>query len=298
MTGIKDMIRAQIPAAAADAKTLAAVIGWPIGHSLSPRLHGYWLRQYAVDGAYIPLAVQPETFDAVTAALPGMRFAGWNVTVPHKHAALAAVTDVDEHGARIGAVNTVVVGDNGATHGSNTDGFGFLQNLRSEAPDWDPSASPAVVVGAGGAAKSVAWALADAGAPELRILNRTASRAGALAAAIGDPATPVAWDDRAKALEGAGILVNATALGMTGQPGLGLPLDALPGDAVVNDLVYAPGMTGLLEQARARGNPIVGGLGMLLHQARRGFAAWFGTEPEVTAALRAHVAAGLAKHLE
>ena len=298
MTGIKDIIRAQTPAPAADAKTLAAVIGWPVGHSLSPRLHGYWLREYGIDGAYIPLAVKPETFVAVTAVLPGMGFAGWNVTLPHKEAALATLTEVDDNAARVGAVNTVVVGDNDATRGSNTDGFGFLQNLQAEAPDWVPTANSAVVVGAGGAARSVAWALADAGVPELRILNRTVHRAGALAAAIGGPATAVAWDDRAKALGGAGILVNATSLGMTGQPRLELPLDALPGDAVVNDLVYAPGMTGLVKEAQARGNPIVGGIGMLLHQARRGFAAWFGTEPDVTIGLRDFVAAGLEEHLE
>ena len=294
MTAPEDIVGRQLSDAAVKAKTLAGVIGWPIGHSLSPKLHGYWLREKAIDGAYVPLAVAPEEFAAVVDVLPGMGFAGWNVTVPYKELALAAVTRANDHAAKIGAVNTVVVTDGGATEGSNTDGFGFLENLADSAPGWDPTSAPAVLVGAGGAAKSVAWALADAGVPELRIVNRTASRAEDLARAIGNIANPVSWESRSEALAGVGLVVNATSLGMAGQPPLDLPLDALPSDALVNDLVYAPQITGLLAAAKTRGNHTVGGLGMLLHQARRGFAAWFGPEPAVTPELRAHVAAGLA----
>ncbi|MBT4710656.1 MAG: shikimate dehydrogenase [Alphaproteobacteria bacterium] len=293
MTTPQDVVRRQLSEDATRAAKLAGVIGWPIGHSLSPRLHGYWLREYAIDGAYVPLAIEPENFAAVVEVLPELGFAGWNVTVPHKEAALAAVSQADDHAAKIGAVNTVVVTGGGVTVGSNTDGFGFMENLRDQAANWDPTSRPAVVVGAGGAAKSVAWALADAGVPELRIVNRTRSRADALATAIGGPAVAVPWGGRADALAGAGLVVNATSLGMVGQPPLDLPLDGLPTNAVVNDLVYAPDTTELLGQAQARGNHTVGGLGMLLHQARRGFAAWFGVEPAVTPALRAHVAAGL-----
>jgi len=293
MTAPEDIVRRQLSDSAVKAKTVAGVIGWPIGHSLSPRLHGYWLRENAIDGAYVPLAVAPEEFAAVIDVLPEMGFAGWNVTVPHKELALAAVTRADDGAAKIGAVNTVVVTDSGTTVGSNTDGFGFLENLGNGAPDWDPTSGPVVLVGAGGAAKSVAWALADAGVPELRIVNRTASRAEDLARAIGDIADAISWDSRSSALAGAGLVVNATSLGMVGQPPLDIPLDALPTSAVVNDLVYAPQITGLLERAQARGNHTVGGLGMLLHQARRGFAAWFGPEPSVTPELRDFVAAGL-----
>ena len=271
---------------------VAGVIGWPIGHSLSSRLHGYWLRQYTVDGAYVPLAVRSEDLNTVLDALPRMGFVGWNVTVPHKEAALAAVTEADPAAQRIGAINTVVVAG-GNTVGANSDGFGFLENLRAGAPAWAPETGPVVVLGAGGGAKAVAWALADAGVSEIRIANRTAARATELAHAIGTAAMAVGWEERAEALAGASLVVNATSLGMTGQPPLALPLDTLPETAVVNDLVYAPETTELLAGAHARGNPVVDGIGMLLHQARQGFAAWFGVEPQVTAELRAFVRAGL-----
>jgi shikimate dehydrogenase len=293
MTAVEDIVRRQLSDSAVKARTLAGVIGWPVGHSLSPRLHGYWLKENNIDGAYVRLAVAPEDFTAVMAVLPEMGFAGWNVTVPYKEIALTAVTRADDHATKIGAVNTVVVTDDGATLGSNTDGFGFLESLGEGAPDWDPEAGPVVLVGAGGAAKSVAWALADAGVPELRIVNRTASRASDLAREIGEIAAPVSWKSRSDALAGAGLVVNATSLGMVGQASLDLPLDALPTNAVVNDLVYAPQTTELLKRAQSRGNHTVGGLGMLLHQARRGFTAWFGPEPSVTLELRDFVAAGL-----
>jgi shikimate dehydrogenase len=271
--------------------TLAGVMGWPVGHSRSPRLHGYWLREYGIDGAYLPLAVSPEHFPQALRMLPHLGFAGANVTVPHKEAALATVDEVEPAARRIGAVNTVIVRDDGSLLGRNTDAFGFIENLKSGAPGWDATRGPAVVLGAGGAARAVAVALADAGVPELRLTNRTTARAEAVATAIGPPAKVAPWIDRSALLADAALLVNTTTLGMTGAPALDIDLDRLPDDAVVNDIVYAPLETPLLATAAKRGNPVVGGLGMLLHQARPGFEAWFGVAPEVTDDLRAFVLA-------
>jgi len=269
--------------------TLAAVIGWPVGHSLSPRLHGYWLEKYAIDGAYVPLAIAPDDFEAAVRMLPNMGFAGANVTVPHKRAALTAVHKADENARRVGAVNTIVCQPDGTLLGQNTDGFGFMENIGSNCPDWNAKGKPAVILGAGGAARAIVAALIDAGVSELRLVNRTEKNAEALAADIGGAISVVGWGDAAAALDGAGLLVNTTTLGMTGKPLLELSLDTLPLDAVVTDVVYAPLETPLLQQARARGNPAVDGLGMLLHQARPGFSAWYGTEPEVTEEQRSFV---------
>ncbi len=270
---------------------LAAVIGWPVSHSLSPRLHGYWLQRYRIDGAYVPLAVAPEDLVAVLRDLPRMGFAGANVTLPHKESALAAVGQVEALARRVGAVNTVVVTEERGLVGRNTDVYGFLENLKAGAPGWRADRGPAVVIGAGGAARAVAVALADAGAPELRIANRTAARAQELAAAFGAAALAVPWQEREGALDGAALVVNTTILGMTGAPPLELELELLPREALVTDIVYSPLETPLLAAAAARGNAVVDGLGMLLHQARPGFAAWFGVEPEVTPELRAFVLA-------
>ena len=264
---------------------LAGVMGWPVEHSLSPRLHGYWLEHHGIDGAYLPLAVAPDNLRTALSALPALGFRGVNLTLPHKEQALAICDEVDDLARRIGAVNTVVLRD-GKLVGSNTDAFGFLENLKTGAADWRAGAAPAVVLGAGGASRAVVVALVDAGVPELRIVNRTRARAEALAEALGGPVTVHDWDDRQAALAGAGLLVNTTTLGMVGQPPLDLDLAGLPAAAVVTDIVYAPLMTPLIEAARARGNPLVDGLGMLLHQARPGFEAWFGVRPEVTPALR------------
>jgi len=265
---------------------LAGVIGWPVGHSRSPRLHGYWLEKLGIDGAYVPLAVRPEDFAHVLRALPRMGFRGANVTVPHKEQALALVDHVEPLARRIGAVNTLVVRDDGSIEGRNTDAFGFLENLCHGAPHWQPQAGPAVVLGAGGAARAVCAALIDAGVPEIRLINRSTARAEQVAADIGGRFTVLGWDRLAGALEGAALLVNTTTLGMTGQPPLEIDLSPLPAHAVVNDIVYAPLMTDLLVAAAARGNPVVDGLGMLLWQAAPGFEAWFGQRPEVTPALR------------
>ncbi len=272
---------------------VAGVIGWPASHSASPFLHNYWLEQYGIDGAYVPLAVAPENLDAALRGLAGLGLAGVNVTVPHKESALAAMDQIDSAAQRIGAVNTIVISETGALTGSNTDGFGFVENLRAGVTGWNAGEGPAVVIGAGGAARAVCAALIDEGVPGIRIANRTRARADALADALGNPLNVVGWDERDSALDGAALVVNTTTLGMTGAPPLDLALDALPATAVVNDIVYAPLETPLLGAARARGNPAVDGLGMLLHQARPGFKAWFGHDPEVTGALRDHVLADL-----
>jgi shikimate dehydrogenase len=271
---------------------IAGVMGWPVGHSLSPRLHGFWLRRYAIDGAYIPMAVKPEDFPAVLGTLARMGFAGTNVTVPHKEAALAAVDSADDNARRVGAVNTVIVGGDGSLSGRNTDGFGFLENLRSGAPHWHPEHGPALVIGAGGAARAICAALIDAGTPEVRLVNRNPARAEALGDHVGGPIRVVSWAALESEMDGAALMVNTTTLGMNGNPPLDPNLDRLPMTAVVSDIVTSPLTTPLLAAAAARGHRVVDGLGMLLHQARPGFAAWFGIEPEVTGGLRDFVLGG------
>lgn len=273
---------------------VAGIIGWPVTHSLSPRLHGYWLRQHQIDGAYVPMAVRPEHVVDAIAALPKLGFAGANVTVPHKESALAAADRVSPEARRIGAVNTLVVDTDGRIEGRNTDAFGFVENLRACIPGWEPAGGRAVVLGAGGAARAVVDALLEGNATEVRLINRSRERAEALAMAFAGRPTVLSWGDRSAALDGATLLVNTTTLGMAGHPPLPLVLDALPIDAVVTDIVYVPLVTPLLAAAAARGHRTVDGLGMLLHQARAGFAAWFGVEPEVSADLRDFVLAGLA----
>ena len=271
---------------------LAGVIGWPVSHSRSPALHGHWLERYQLDGAYVPLAVPPEALEAALRGVPALGFRGVNLTVPHKEAARRLVERCEPAAARIGAVNTIVVGADGALEGSNTDGFGFLENLHAGQPGWRAESGPAVVIGAGGAARAILVALSDAGAPEIRLVNRTQERAETVAAELGAPIRAIPWAERAAALAGAALLVNTTTQGMEGQPPLDLDLAELPAHAVVTDIVYVPLMTPLLAAAAARGNPVVDGLGMLLHQARPGFEAWFGVRPVVDEALRAAVLEG------
>ena len=271
---------------------LAGVMGWPVGHSRSPRLHGYWLAHHGIDGAYVPLPVAPEDLEQALKALPVLGFAGVNLTIPHKEAAFALMDRLEPTARRVGAVNTIMVRDSELI-GDNTDGFGFLENVKGVVSGWRPAAGPALVLGAGGTARAVVATLLDAGVPEIRVVNRTAARGEAIAAALGGPIRLYAWSDRARALESTMLLVNTTSLGMAGAPPLDLALDRLPPQAVVNDVVYTPLETELLAAARARGHPAVDGLGMLLHQARPGFAAWFGVKPEVTPQLRAFVLQGL-----
>lgn len=272
------------------AARLAGVIGWPVTHSLSPALHGHWFERYGIDGAYVPLPVRPEDVELAFEALPRLGFRGWNVTIPHKEAAFRLVHEHDAAARRMGAVNTVLVQPDGRLLGCNTDGAGFIAGLRAQAPGWSPADGPAVILGAGGAARAVAAALLDLGVPALRLVNRTREKAAALAAELrpGAAALPeaVPWEEREEALAGAALLVNATSLGMERSPPLEIRLHDLPDRAVVADLVYVPLETGLLRQAGARGNVTVDGLGMLLHQAVPGFAHWGGRTPEVDAQAR------------
>ena len=265
---------------------LAGVIGWPVVHSRSPRLHGHWLARYQIDGAYVPLAVRPEDFPQALAALAKLGFCGVNITLPHKERALELVDEADDVARRIGAANTIWVGNEKRLCATNTDAFGFIETLKAGAANWHGGAGPALVLGAGGAARAVIVALIDAGVAEIRIANRTRARSDALADEFGDKIVPWPWPAGAQALEGAALLVNTTSLGMEGQPPLDLGLDALAGQAVVMDIVYTPLETGLLARARAHGLVAVDGLDMLLHQARPGFEKWFGVAPEVDLALR------------
>ena len=269
---------------------LAGVFGHPVTHSRSPRLHGFWLERYGIDGAYIPLGVAPGGFAAAVRALVDLGFRGANVTIPHKLAAFEICDAVAPFARRAGAVNTLIFRD-GRIEGSNTDGFGFLESIREAASGWRADAGPAVLLGAGGAARAIAAALLDAGAPRVTLVNRTAAKAEALARDLGGP---IHVADRPP-LEGAALLVNTTSLGMQGQPGLEVDLVPLPASAVVADIVYVPLETRLLAAARARGLIAVDGLGMLLHQARPGFEAWFGVAPQVDQALRDEVAADIPK---
>jgi shikimate dehydrogenase len=272
----------------------AGVIGWPVGHSLSPALHRHWLDKHRIAGTYEAVAVAPEDLEKFLRSLARSGWRGVNVTIPHKERALACMDSVEPAAERIGAVNTVVVGDKGRLLGSNTDGYGFWQNIIAAAPKFDLAGGVAVILGAGGAARAIAVALIDAGAKEIRVVNRTPARAKLLARSLGRPLRALAWEQRNAALAGAALLVNATSLGMAGQPPLDIDLTALPTAAMVNDIVYKPLETPLLAAAAARGNPVVDGLGMLLHQARPGFRAWFGVDPRVTPDLRRAVLAARA----
>jgi shikimate dehydrogenase len=271
------------------AARLSGIMGWPVAHSRSPALHGFWLAEHRIDGAYVPLAVKSEQLEQALRALPALGFRGCNITIPHKQAALKIMDRVDAFAWRVGAMNTVVVMPDGSLEGSNTDVFGFRENLREQAPDWKPESGPAVVLGAGGSARAVIAALSAEGVRDIRVVNRTREHASALASDLATPETQVsvhAWETRAAALDGAGILVNTTSLGMDKEPPLDIDLAALPLTAVVVDIVYVPLETRLLAAGRQRGHQVVDGLGMLLHQGRPGFAAWFGAEPQVTPELR------------
>ena len=276
-----------------DKKIKAGVIGWPISHTLSPRLHQYWLDLYDINGTYEALGIEPDNCKRFISKLSAYGFVGVNITLPYKEIAARAVHILDDNARRLGAVNTIVVSAKGILYGSNTDGFGFMENLTINAPKWSPMDGPAVVLGAGGAAKAVVASLLDSGVAEVRITNRTLKKAEALVEKIGGSVNIVKWDNRSKALNNAALLVNTTTLGMIGRPKLDINLKFLPVSAVVNDIVYSPLMTPLLEQANHRSNPIVGGIGMLLHQARPGFKKWFGQEPEVTDGLKNHVLLGV-----
>lgn len=268
---------------------LAGLMGWPVSHSRSPDIHNHWIAQHGLRGSYVLLPVAPDKLAQALRALPVLGFAGCNLTIPHKVAAMALVDHVDPVARRVGAINTVVVQPDGSLAGRNTDAYGFLESLLAEAPDWRPQDGPVTVIGAGGAARAVIVALADRGVREIRVCNRSPDKAQALARELGGPVVAVAWAQRHDALAGVALLVNTTSQGMGELPPLDLSLDQLPAQALVSDLVYVPLRTPLLTAAQARGHRTVGGLGMLLHQARPAFESWFGVMPQVTPALRALV---------
>lgn len=260
---------------------LAGVIGHPIAHSRSPALHGHWLKRYGLKGHYIPMDVAPADLQEAIALLPKLGFVGLNVTIPHKEAILKLADVITDRAALIGAANTLIFRKDGRIHADNTDGAGFIANLRQKAPLWEPGSGPAAVFGAGGAARAVVAALIEVGVPEIRIANRTRPRADALRADFGAKIAVYEWVQAANMLEGAATVINTTSLGMAGKAEFRVPLDGLERGAVVNDLVYNPLKTSFLAEAEARGATIVDGLGMLLHQAAPGFERWFGTRPEV-----------------
>ncbi|SDZ94564.1 shikimate dehydrogenase [Rubrimonas cliftonensis] len=265
---------------------VAGVLGWPVTHSRSPLVHGHWLRRYGLRGAYVALPTRPESLETAFRGLQALGFVGGNVTIPHKEAALALADAATPRARRIGAANMLLVRD-GGIEADNSDGFGFIENLRAAAPGWRADAGPALVLGAGGAARAVVASLLDAGCGELRLVNRTRARAEALAEALGGPIRVLDWGEAAAAAGGAATLVNCTSLGMAGAAPFDLPLDDAAPGALATDIVYAPLRTPFIVAAERRGLATVDGLGMLLHQARPGFAAWFGAEPEVDEALRA-----------
>src|SRR5260221_7965533 len=271
---------------------LAGIMGWPVAHSRSPALHNFWLEEQGIDGVYMPLPVQPEQLGQALRALPALGFRGCNLTIPHKQQALSIVDRIEPLARRIGAINTIIVAPEGSLEGRNTDAFGFRENLRDAIPDWNPSAGPAVVLGAGGAARAVVAALIEARVEEIRLVNRTEARAELLARELTVPSARITvhpWIARNSALADAGLLVNTTSLGMADEPELKIGLTQLPLSAVVVDIVYVPLETTLLAAARRRGHRVVDGLGMLLHQGRPGFQAGFGAPARAARALRAAI---------
>lgn len=273
--------------------TLAGVMGWPVAHSRSPAIHNHWIRHYGLNGSYVLLPVQPERINDAVRGLRALGFAGCNITIPHKVAAMPLVDRIDPLAQRIGAINTIVVEPDGLLSGYNTDAYGYIQSLLDAQPGWRADAGPVTVLGAGGAARAILVALAERGAKEIRLCNRSLDKAQALATEFGAPIRAVPWDQRAEALEGCALLVNTTSLGMKGQDPLELSLERLPKHALVSDIIYVPLETPLLAAARARGHVAVDGLGMLLNQARPAFRHWFGVMPDITPELRRAIEATL-----
>lgn len=266
---------------------LAGVIGTPIAHSRSPRIHGHWLKTIGIAGHYIPMDVAADDLEAVLRTLPKAGFVGVNITIPHKEKVLELADEITDHAALIGAANTLTFTDGGRISADNTDGYGFIENLKSAQGDWNPALGPAAVFGAGGASRAIIVSLLDAGVPELLLSNRTRERADTLAQEFGKRVRVFDWAQAGDMLEHAATVVNTTSLGMTGNPPLNVALDGLQKGALVTDIVYAPLRTPLLEAAEAMGCHTVDGLGMLLHQAVPGFERWFGERPVVDSATRA-----------
>ena len=264
----------------------AGVIGNPIAHSLSPKLHSYWLNRYGLEGSYTALKVTEDELEKTLRELPSLGFIGANVTIPHKVNVMQFADQITDRATLIGAANTLIFKDDGRIFADNTDGYGFMANLRQGAPDWNPKAGPAAIFGAGGAARAIIVALADAGVPEIIISNRTRPKAEALRDDFGARISVIDWVQADKMLEDANTVINTTSLGMVGGQDFKVPLDNLRKDAVVTDIVYNPLKTPFLMAAEKRGCITVDGLGMLLHQGVPGFERWFGKRPEVDEATR------------
>lgn len=265
---------------------LAGVIGSPINHSKSPKLHGHWLKRYGIQGHYIPMNVATSDLEQAIRALPNLGFIGINVTIPHKERVLTLADHVTDRAALIGAANTLTFSGDGSVYADNTDGVGFLENLKQGAPNWSAAAGPAAVIGAGGASRAIISALLESNVPEIRLSNRTKNRAEALRQEFGTKIKVYDWVQAGNMFDGAATIVNTSSLGMVGKPEMRIPLDALSAEAVVTDLVYTPLETPLLAYAKEIGCHTVDGLGMLLHQAAPGFERWFGVKPEVDEELR------------
>jgi shikimate dehydrogenase len=272
---------------------LAGVMGWPVMHSRSPKLHNHWFAEHGIAGSYVPLAIEPGRLEAALRALVPLGFAGCNLTIPHKEAAIAIVDEVHPTAKAIGATSCITVRENGSLVATNNDGFGFIQSVMEYAPDWRADAGPVVVIGAGGGSRAVVYSLAEQGAREIRVCNRTFGRAKALQDDFGGPVTAVPWEETRAALADAAMVVNTTSQGMVGQPPLEVSLEGLPQRALVCDIIYIPKETPLLAEARRRGNRTLNGLGMLLHQARPAWKSWFGIDTKVTPELRALIEATL-----
>ena len=270
---------------------LVGLLGWPVAQSRSPMIQNFWLNQHGIRGRYVLLPVAPNKLDQAVSALAVLGFRGCNVTMPHKQAIMPLLDQVDPMARRIGAVNTIVVQEDGTLMGFNNDGLGFVQSVYDAKPGWRPDFSPILVLGAGGAARAVVVALLEQGAQDIRVTNRTPERAQQMAAEIGGPVTVVAWENRNDALAEVALLVNATDRGMVGKPALEISLRRLPANAIVGDLIYTPPETPFLSAARERGNTTVNGLGLLFNQARLAFEAWFGVRPDITPELQNAVAA-------
>jgi len=270
---------------------LAGVMGWPIAQSRSPILHNYWIERYKLNGRYVPLAVRPERLSDAIRGLPALGFRGCNLTMPHKQLAITMVDNLPDTAKRIGAVNCIVVGEDSKLSGTNNDGNGYVLSVQEVAPQWQPSDGPIAILGAGGAARAIIVALLERRASEIRLINRTFEKAELLAKEFGSAIKPIAWDRRGNAIADVALLTNATNQGMTGHPPLEISLDKLSIRTLVSDLIYVPPETAFLTTAKARGNVVINGLGMLLHQARPAFEAWFGVMPEITPDLRASVMA-------
>ena len=268
---------------------MTGVMGWPVMHSRSPMLHNYLFNQYGLAGTYLPLAIRPEGLEAALRALHPLGFSGCNLTIPHKQQAMTIVDEVDAVAKSIGAISCVVVKPDGSLAGSNNDCYGFIQNLKQAIPGWRADAGPITVIGAGGGSRAVCYGLAQEGAREIRLVNRTFARAQGIATEFGGPIKAYPWEQRHDLLEGAAMAVNATSQGMVGNAALDIRLDKLACSALVADIIYIPLETPFLAAARQRGNRTVNGLGMLMHQVRPAWKAWFGIDPEMKAELRALV---------